>query len=418
MATYDPYEAALELREQLTSEKRRVGFLFGAGTSMAVGLPGIDQLTTMVSDALDVPCKNQFDKICDEISESANIERVLGRVRMYRELMCGGKECSYADLESEDAARELDKRICQAIAKCVRIEKSDDSSPHYTFAKWIRALYSDRAWPVEIFTTNYDVFIEEAFDRLGVPYFDGFVGSVEPFFAPESVEAEPGSTADYLYPPRGWTRLSKLHGSINWCARRSSDTDTIHRLSGLAGEDEELVIYPSHEKYVESRKLPFITFQDRLRRFAASGEGLLIVCGFAFGDQHLNDILIQGLRSNPRLAVTALVYGNADASGKRVLPLSLIKHAERFANLTLYGPDKAVMGGIAGDWRDPNRKPEGASTWPFWDAGNRIFTLGDFNSFARFLEEFMGFRTSALEARSNTPAAGPLAAAKSEATPE
>jgi NAD-dependent SIR2 family protein deacetylase len=45
MISHDPLRSAQEIRESLASEKRRLTFFLGAGTSMAVGFPGIDSLT-------------------------------------------------------------------------------------------------------------------------------------------------------------------------------------------------------------------------------------------------------------------------------------------------------------------------------------------------------------------------------------
>jgi hypothetical protein len=48
MATPDSLSVALEIREQLASDSRRPYFFFGAGTSMAAGLPGIVRLTIVI----------------------------------------------------------------------------------------------------------------------------------------------------------------------------------------------------------------------------------------------------------------------------------------------------------------------------------------------------------------------------------
>ena len=145
------------------------------------------------------------------------------------------------------------------------------------------------------------------------------------------------------------------------------------------------MIFPSREKYAQSRKLPFITFQDRFRKFVSTGENLVIVMGYRFSDEHLNHIMFQGLRSNPRLAITAIIHS----------PLSdaIIQYGQEHRNLTLYGHDKACIGGIVASWANPNKAKKETEGCPFWDE-ERDFTLGDFNSFASFLESFIGFRQS------------------------
>ena len=57
--------------------------------------------------------------------------------------------------------------------------------------------------------------------------------------------------------------------------------------------------------------------------------------------------------------------------------------------MSVYGADKAVIGGVAETWTDPS---EPRNDWPFWEKDGKRFTLGDFTSFATFLEKFIGFR--------------------------
>ena len=93
---YDPLSIAYEIREQLVSEKRRIAFFFGAGTSMAVGIPGIKELTKQVSERIDSPFKESLDRIKSELPEDADIESILNRIRIYRELMGDSEEVGRA----------------------------------------------------------------------------------------------------------------------------------------------------------------------------------------------------------------------------------------------------------------------------------------------------------------------------------
>jgi len=388
MVYYDPLRAALEIREQLASEKRRLSFFFGAGSSMAVGFPGIESLTIQVFDKIDQPYKTQFDNIRNELNKINNVEKILNRIRLYRELIGESEEYQYAGIKGAKAAKDLDLAVCHAIRDIVSVEPQEGLKPHLIFAQWLRTLHCNRNCPVEIFTTNYDLLFEKAMEQTGVPFFDGFVGSVAPFFIPESVEADESKDYESVYPPRTWTRLWKVHGSINWFVQKEHLGDNRERITRFSGINqqigEELMIFPSREKYSQSRKLPFIALQDRLRRFISNGETLLIILGYSFSDEHLNDRMLQGLRSNPRLAISAFIYN----------PLSeeIIRYAQEYRNLTLYGPDKICVGGLVSLWGEPGRKRKDSEIWPFWDEVEKRFTLGDFNSFASFLEIFIGFR--------------------------
>jgi hypothetical protein len=77
--------------------------------------------------------------------------------------------------------------------------------------------------------------LEESFERVRAPYFDGFTGGREPFFDPVTVASN-----DL---PARWTRLWKLHGSLGWC---SNAKDEVIRTG--QGNAKHLV-FPEHLKY-------------------------------------------------------------------------------------------------------------------------------------------------------------------------
>ncbi|WP_155767713.1 hypothetical protein [Neomoorella thermoacetica] len=87
LTLYDPYREAIQFREQLSSHSRRLGFFFGAGTSMAVGLDGIVSLTEKIEKMIGKELRSPYKVILDELGESGNVEGVLNRVRVYRELL-------------------------------------------------------------------------------------------------------------------------------------------------------------------------------------------------------------------------------------------------------------------------------------------------------------------------------------------
>ncbi|MCK5605132.1 SIR2 family protein, partial [Candidatus Pacearchaeota archaeon] len=381
MPKHEPIKAALELREQLASEKRKLGFFFGAGTSMAVGLPGIEALTEGVEKALGAPFKDQFNAVKAEVSGDPNVEDILNRIRLYRELIADSDKAEYCGIVGKEDARKLDVAVCQKISEIVSITP-DSIDAHMILANFIRSLHANRDNPVEVFTTNYDLIIEQAFELSQLPYFDGFVGSVFPFFFQESVEAELVQK-QYLrfYAPSSWTRLWKVHGSINWGIYKS-DNLRICRFSGSPKDEaQELMVFPSREKYSQSRKMPFITLQDRLRKFLTTGETLLVVHGYSFSDDHINEIVFQSLRANQHLSIMVFVYEK--------LPEEYQKFGQDYRNLSFYSPDKVCIGGITSEWSEPSRKNE-VGGWSFWDEKKKEFTLGNFGKFASYLETFIG----------------------------
>jgi hypothetical protein len=378
---HDPYRVALELREQLSSHTRRFGLLIGAGASMAAGLDGINGLTNKIGTKLEKGESAVYQKTLSELGERRTVEDALSRLDLYRELLTedGTKEI---DGFTYASANMLTRAVHSTIYQLLSIDPPLGLRPQMILAQFIKGIRRD--YPVEVFCTNYDLLLERAMDDVGVPYFDGFVGSVSPFFAPDSVEATGEAESRDVYPPNSWTRIWKLHGSIGWYLKKTLDgTRRITRLPGhVPTEGEELVIWPSREKYVEARKVPFLSLLDRLRKFLASGECLLLVIGYACQDEHIMEMIFQGLRANLRLAVTAINHGTF---GGR-----LESAARSHRNLSVYGPDYACIGGVCGTWSEPSRKRGEDEDWPFWDEKNRKFALGEFRSFADFLEQIIG----------------------------
>jgi hypothetical protein len=230
----------------------------------------------------------------------------------------------------------LEKVIRGTIASQVNPVRSSfpTALPHEDFVRWIARM--PRVQPVEIFTTNYDVLIETAFEAERVAAFDGFVGCNQPFFSHETLtrpESAPGSA---------WARLWKIHGSITW------KLDTVRgrqRVIRTEPHNEGEMILPSHHKYDESRKQPYSALLDRLTRVLDREDAILLVCGYSFSDDHINAIIFDALEAKKRPHVIALQYSDPEQDSV------LADRAARFLNLMVLGPRAAYIGGRLGEWR-------------------------------------------------------------------
>ena len=109
---------------------------------------------------------------CEQARSPSNVESVLSRVQMKIDAM--GEDESLIGL-SRDQLRNVDSTIRGAIAKTANPseDKIPKHIPHDDFAIWVSKV--NRSAPLEIFTTNYDVLFERAFEVSRVPIFDGFV---------------------------------------------------------------------------------------------------------------------------------------------------------------------------------------------------------------------------------------------------
>ena len=237
--------------------------------------------------------------------------------------------------------------------------------------------------PVEVFTTNYDLLMEQAFEDSRVPYFDGFAGSRNPFFDLRAMEED-------KLPPR-WARLWKLHGSINWFQDAEKGV-----LRGASNESElPRVIHPSHLKYDESRRMPYLAMIDRLRAFLKKPSPALVLCGYSFRDDHLNEVIVQGLQGTQTATAFALLYDEISVYAKAK------DLARGRPNLSLLARDGGFISGQEVKWPEIDAESVPANgtsgmAWPPIDPadeqGKRTthFTLGDFLEFGKFLREIVG----------------------------
>ncbi|MGH2744116.1 MAG: SIR2 family protein, partial [Thermoleophilaceae bacterium] len=291
-----------------------------------------------------------------------NLEQALSRLRRIAALLHGKEKVD--GLTAEDAA-EFDCLICQGIVAELGLEKAH-LEPMLRLAAWAGG--ADYDWPLEIFTVNYDLLLETALERMRVPYFDGFVGNLAARFHSELVEATP---ADERWLPASFVRLWKLHGSVNWAWGEETGTSSVWRLGAPVTDGEPAAIYPSDAKYDQSRRVPFLVLHDRLRRALNQPETLLIVSGYAFGDQDLNELLFEAARRRPRSEILAFCHSG--------LPSELADQAEITPNLQALGAEEAILGGVRRPWRSP-----GSDTADdVWHDGR--FGMRDFGFLAKYL---------------------------------
>lgn len=407
MTTHDPRQVIEDLRGHLAQHDRRLMFLFGAGASCAVTvaaqtregdepkveplIPAIDGLTETCREAVstlggaETAAWHAILEECEEAKAPASIEQILSRVRMKIEAV--GKDETLAGL-TRDRLCKVESLICRTIARSASPPENriPTSTPHEVFASWVKKV--NRTAPLEVFTTNYDVLIERACENARIPVFDGFVGAYRPFFYPECLEDET------QLPSASWIRLWKLHGSVNWFSHDTSGGKRV--LRGQPADTGE-VILPSHRKYDESRKQPYVAYMDRFVRMLNSEHALLVTSGYSFGDEHINAVIFGALENRSTANVIALQFQDL-AEGHELVEAAIAR-----PNLTVLGPNAAVISGIWGTWQ--LTQPVDSKTHSFMDAAfdshglpeeggspasessdlHGIFRLGDFNWFCQFL---------------------------------
>lgn len=226
------------------------------------------------------------------------------------------------DTNERDLQRIKEKGLIEAFTKNKYIF-------HEKFLKSLmqRPLNLQRA---NIFTSNYDLAFEYAFDNLGIKYIDGFSGFHHRYFKPETFNYDifyPGSTTTgKVQRIEKVVRYFKLHGSISWVSdnKRSANNiygieemsiDLIKRKAADGGSFGygNLMIYPTAVKKSYTLDLPY---SELFRHFAyctSQPQSVLFTVGYSFCDEHFNDIIYQAL-SNPSFTLIIIDFNGSNKS--------------------------------------------------------------------------------------------------------
>ena len=136
-------------------------------------------------------------------------------------------------------------------------------------------------------------------DRSGIPYSNGFSGTVERRFNPASYRLALAEQLDIT--SRRWAAVDgfvhfcKLHGSVNWIEETSGLFPIRETQSEADAEKDRVMIYPTPTKQNASFGSPYSDMFREFQRQVVQDQSVLIVMGFSFGDEHINNIIFQGL---------------------------------------------------------------------------------------------------------------------------
>jgi hypothetical protein len=349
MINHDPSEYIRGIQQILISDKKKIGFLFGAGSSLAtknensLTVPAIGKMTSEIVDEIG-KLKAKYETALNEIKEELgeknfNVETILSNLE--QKVLFIGKGTLNSLNKDEFAG--LIQEVKKGVRKKVSVHKKEEEKivtkdivsemVQTDFANWIGQ--AERKFPIEIFTTNYDFLFELGLEHKEIPFYDGFCGSLRAFFNPESVE-------DFSFLPKQ-TKLWKIHGSLGW--HFDKDTEKILRVSP---DDDDILIYPSTLKYKESKKQPYESLMDRLSNFLKQDDAILITCGYSWGDEHINSRIISALKTNTTSHVIGLIFDKYEKIDEKS---NVSKIGLDNPKVSIYASRSAVIGCNYGEWK-------------------------------------------------------------------
>lgn len=207
-------------------------------------------------------------------------------------------------------------------------KKENGADQRHRFFALLNSLVSNRQSSIlhkiiNVFTTNYDLLIEESLESCRIKYVDGFSGRINPIF----------STSNYGIIFNRQTSISsmtsevttfnvyKVHGSLNWDVKNDEIVfmDPSVKIAGIRDsiktndferEYKRLaIINPTKEKL--NQTVMNVNYYDQLRMYCNELEKnntLLMSFGFSFADEHIRSMTLRSLQGNPTLALVIFSF--------------------------------------------------------------------------------------------------------------
>ena len=241
---------------------------------------------------------------------------------------------------------------------------------------------------VNIFTSNYDLFLEKACDELQVELNDGFRGRFSPQLDLSSYRKITSKSSSYydIKSELPQFNVYKLHGSAGWKRDQENiifdrkltslreikesgldndlfldvfEDDNLKSLDTLKNEADDVTHDEGHSKYIDlygglqiinpnkdkfrSTTLNYL-YYELLRIYSNELEkqnSVLFVIGFSFADEHIREITLRALNSNPTLKVIVFAF-NEEA--EQEIKENLAKTSDGFTYDNLIYPDRGNSG--------------------------------------------------------------------------
>lgn len=227
------------------------------------------------------------------------------------------KKITFNNVSQEKLIKDISNAISSIKSFIIEtISKKKDSKEVIELYKsfYQKIINKNRKNPINIFTTNYDVYNELALDKLNFLYNNGFSGTVERKFNPMLYKymyvENMNLNKDVWEPVSYFFNLIKLHGSITWEADKNNmEICENTNLDTLSNEMNKVMIYPSPLKDRSTLMTPYSDLFRFLENSLFLNNSTLIVIGYSFGDDHINRVIYNAL-ANPTFRL--IIFGDSE----------------------------------------------------------------------------------------------------------
>lgn len=309
-----------------------LNFLCGSGTSVAIGGKTINKgenpFDPILTELNAINPKGEYiNQLIKFFTSNDLLERKFDKINQEYLYYLNNKEDEATATEIKGY---LDKALTIFVDKYVPFPieyVSSNLAIHELFINKIISRKETLSRP-RIFTPNYDLAFENACEKIGVSYNNGFRGVHMRKFDPDTFHNETyikQDSADKGKRIATYLNIYKLHGSISW--QYAESINDLYNLKEIQISDttekkgfsfDSLMIYPIQTKKSYSLDLPYSELFRNFSKCLTETQNTLVIIGYSFLDEHINDIIRTGLY-NPNLTVIIHSYGLIDENSPQFL---------------------------------------------------------------------------------------------------
>lgn len=309
-----------------------LNFLCGSGTSVTIGGKTINKdenpFDPIISQLKAItPLKDYISQLIKFLESDELLERKFDKINQEYLYYLNNKDNAQA---AEEIKGYLDSCLKVFVDKYVPFPieyVAKNLETHELFINRITSRKESINRP-RIFTPNYDLAFENACEKIGVSYNNGFRGVHVRKFDPDTFHNETYIKQDSVDKGKKiatYLNIYKLHGSISW--QYSESINDLYNLKEIQISDlaekkdfsfDSLMIYPIQTKKSYSLDLPYSELFRNFSKCLTEAQNTLVIIGYSFLDEHINDIIRTGLY-NPNLTVIVHSYSIIETSSPQFL---------------------------------------------------------------------------------------------------
>lgn len=302
----------------MKAKSKDIILLLGAGASVDAGIPSSPMMIGMIEDLLKRQDWSQFRDLYHQIKSAIlyaagikgkfnndvhyNIETLVNTLYELERnedhpiypfvAAWNSRFLTYAGNNFKEL-RSLREKILEALKGWVQLE-NPKTAEYYS---GLQPFQHDLQFPIKVFSLNYDLCVES----LSTADF-----RVETGFASVGQSRWEWKRFDETYPEAEFPEiyLYKMHGSINWKRDETGNLICVNHSSNIKPEQMQIIF--GRDFKLEAAD-PYLFYAFEFRRCSLEAR-VIVVIGYGFGDEHINKMLVQAIRSDSSKRL--LVVGN------------------------------------------------------------------------------------------------------------